>query len=548
MACGNSREYKGLKVLFLFLLSASLVAASSAAVFAQSQKIEEISPSFILQTQKGLQEYTGEKNKLQKSGVRKEHPAEKKAGNRRGVNFVLKGAEFNRSKFLTKTQIDNIVKPFVGKEVDFGDLQKIINAINGLYRQTGIFTALAVIPPQTIKNGIVRVNLVEGKLGSLAVKNRKYTRLSFIENRISLKSGEVVDLNRLNRDIVFFNRTTDLSVRANVLPGAAFGQTNVLLDVMEPGRTQIQYFADDYGSTSTGRDEMGANFRLNGLLRTDDYFSAYGIYGQDDNVYGSAAYSLILDRYDGRLTMSYGRNRINIIKGPYAQLGITGYSDSGVVDFDQPLLATGSWKLDMIPSFSYTKSRTSANGFMLSDITDYGYSLGTGMYWYFNRGMLSFYPTAQFVDSHEDFGRDRGIFLNRDFLSGYCLLYPGLQVYLNAAVQYSANKELPPDSLFQLGGASSLRAYEPGILSGDNGYYLQLELHRRLIGRTGVFGFADNGGVWPNPHREITDMGLGLDIAWNRFLLDVTGGYTLNKVTDYEDRFRVNFRLTWSII
>ena len=548
VSVGIKREYKGLKALFSILLSAALVAASSAAVFAQPQKIEEISPSFILQTQKGIQEYTGEKNNLQKSGVKKENQAASKAKNRKGVSFVLKRVEFNRSKFLKKGQIDKIIKPFTGKKVDFEDLQTLINGINGLYRQKGIFTALAVIPPQTIKNGVVRISLVEGKLGSLAVKNRKYTRLSFIENRIPLKSGETIDLNRLNRDIVFFNRTTGLNMKANVEPGASFGQTNVVLDVMEPGRTALQFFADNYGSTSTGRDELGAAFRLNGLLRADDYFSAYGIYGQNDNVYGSASYSLILDRYNGRLTLGYGRNRINIIRGPYAQLGITGYSDSGTVSFDQPLLATGSWKLDVMPSFSYTKSRTSSNGFMLSDVADYGYSLGPDLYRYFNRGMVSFYPMAQFVDSHEDFGRNRGLFMFKGFLNGYYFFNADWQAYFNSALQYSANSELSPDSLFQLGGVNSLRAYESGILSGDNGYYLQLELHRRLIGRTSGFLFADGGGVWPNPHREITDMGLGLDVAWNRFLLDLSGGYALNKVTDDQDRFRVNFRLTWNII
>ena len=538
-----------MRLFFCFLLSVFLVAASSAVVFAGSQQIEQVSPSFILQTQKGIQGYTGEKNSLQKSVARKQRRARVKAKGRTGVSFVLKGIRFNRSKFLDRQQIDRITKPFIGRRVDFADLQEIINGINGLYKRKGIFTALAIIPPQTVKNGVVRVALVEGKLGLLAIKNRKYTRPGFIEDRVPLKKGETVDLNRLNREIVFFNRTTGIHLRANMVPGAAYGQTNVVLDVLEPGRTALQLFADNYGGASTGRDELGAAFRFNGLLGDGDYFSAYGIYGQGGNVYGSAAYSLILDRYDGRLTVSYGRNQTHIIKGPYGQLGITGHSNSAAVSFDQPVFATGFWRLDVLPSFSYTSSETSSNGFGLSDVTDYGYSLGPELYWYGSRGMLSFYPYEQFVNSHEDFGRNSGIFVTRGFLGGYYQLYgPELYAYLNASAQYATNKGQPPDALFQLGGVSSLRAYEPGILAGDNGYYAQFELHRRLIGMTSGYLFADGGGVWPNPSKEITDCGLGLDVAWYRFLLNLSAGYALNKVTDDQPRFRVNFRLTWNVI
>ncbi|MDA8090027.1 MAG: hypothetical protein M0Z61_07380 [Nitrospiraceae bacterium] len=530
----------------VFVLAVAVLAPSF--VFAQSQMLDQVSPSFIMRTQKGVERYTGKSVSLEENGTKsRKNPGGKSKANE-GVSFLLKAVTFNHSDFLKKGQIEKIIKPFVGKEVCFADLQKIVNGINRLYRGKGVFTAVAIIPPQKIKNGTVRIELVEGKLGALTIKNSKYTRPGFIENRIPVKRGEVVDLGKLNREIVFLNRTTNLNVRADLEPGSSFGQTNLALSVKGPERVNIQFFADNYGSQSTGRDELGAYLGLNGLLGDDDTLSGYVIYGQDDNVYGSAAYSLILNRYDGRLNLSYSRNKINIIRGPYEQLGISGNSDSAALSFDQPLLATSSWKLDVVPSLSYTGSSTSSESFELSHVTDYAYSLGADLYWYFKRGMFLLNPAPQFINSHEEFGRNRGIFVFGNYLSGYYVFNRNWHATLNSAVQYAATEELAPSGLFQLGGISSLRAYEPGILSGDSGYYVQLELHRRLIGRTDAFVFGDGGGVWPNPNKEIADSGLGLDVAWSRFLLNLSAGYAFNKVTDDQDRFRVNFRLTWNIL
>ena len=57
------------------------------------------------------------------------------------------------SEILTKEEINNLVKPLVGKNVFIEDIQKVIDSINNLYAEKGFVTARAFLPEQTVQNG-----------------------------------------------------------------------------------------------------------------------------------------------------------------------------------------------------------------------------------------------------------------------------------------------------------------------------------------------------------------------------------------------------------
>ena len=54
----------------------------------------------------------------------------------------------------------------IGKNVTFKELQDLIENFNYLYATKGYVTARAFLPPQTIENGVVKINLVEGTVGN----------------------------------------------------------------------------------------------------------------------------------------------------------------------------------------------------------------------------------------------------------------------------------------------------------------------------------------------------------------------------------------------
>src|SRR4051812_29665194 len=112
-------------------------------------------------------------------------------------------------------------------------------------KRKGQVTASASLPPQHVADGQVKVELTEGKVGHVAIDGRQQTSEQFIDARLGLQPGDVVDVPQLTERARILNATSDLKVRVALQPGTEFGLTDVALSVIEPPRDTLQLFADN---------------------------------------------------------------------------------------------------------------------------------------------------------------------------------------------------------------------------------------------------------------------------------------------------------------
>jgi hemolysin activation/secretion protein len=122
-----------------------------------------------------------------------------------GPKFRLRKVEFDASKFITPAELDEIAKKYVGKNVDIASLLQLVADINAIYTERGIVTGIATLPEQDAKGGIVRVKLTEGRLQKTTIEGNKQTRTDYILQRVKEPEGEVLDVPKLNRDVIWFN-------------------------------------------------------------------------------------------------------------------------------------------------------------------------------------------------------------------------------------------------------------------------------------------------------------------------------------------------------
>lgn len=464
-----------------------------------------------------------------------------------GVEFVLQGVRFSESAFLARADLAAVAGPYIGKKVNFTALQKLVGDVDALYARKGLATAKAVLPPQEIRNGIVRIELVEGRLGELRVEGNGSTRAGHILGRIRIAPGSVVDLDSLKRQLVYFNRTSDIQLQAALRPGSAFGLTDVLILAQEPPRHDLRLFLDNQGSPSTGRYQAGASLRYNNLFGIGDSVSAY-LAGAEGAITGNVTYSLPVNRRNGRLSVSYARNRIGIIAGPFEQLDIKGNSSTAMLSLQQPLWVTEVWKLDGALALSRTESSTTLSGVSLGDSTIDKASLGASLSRVGARGGWSVSQSVAQAQSKEEFGADRSFIVYDGSFAGARRLGQRWSTVLNAGWQYTPETEIPAAERFLIGGISTVRGYQQGLLSGDKGYYLQLELHRPLSRSLTGFGFVDTGGVASSPTRQITGAGLGLNWRWRKRLnADLAVGYPFNQIVSDQDSYRIDARLVFDV-
>lgn len=479
-----------------------------------------------------------------------EAPAAAPAAGAEAVRFELTKVVFGPSELLSAAELDALAAPYVGRVVGMDDLAALVHAVNDAYRARGINTAQAVLAAQAIEGGVVRVDLVEGRLGELRVAGNEHVGESFILRRIHQQLGELVDGAGLRDDLVYINRTTDLQLRALLQPGGELGQTDILLQAEEPARHSFGVFVDNAGIESTGRERIGAQGHVWGLLGISDLLAGSVAYARG-GLEGRVAYSGIVNRRNGRLGVSASRNQINIIDGAYRDLDITGESTSYALDLRQPFMATQKWLLAGAASLSRVESSTEISGEEISstesNMATLAFSAGyraAGTEWSFTQA-VSRVDIDEPLRNTDKFTLAPGSFNWLQRLGG-----SGLLTRLNLGWQYSSSDFVPSGNLFQVGGVGTVRGYERGILAGPRGYYANAELHRPYRQNHDVYLFVDYGSVQSDYPRtqDITGAGVGVSgrwLGWLSYSLDV--GHAFDQVLGDQDSVSADFRLaaTW---
>ena len=483
-------------------------------------QIQQINPGAIqndIDRQRQQLEQQSRPPKLQGPAVvggEREKPGILKPG---GPKFRLNKVVFESSKFITAEELDAIAKNYVGKEADISTLQQIIADINAIYAERGIVTGIATLPEQDAKGGIVQIKLTEGRLQKQTIEGNKQTSTSYILQRVKEPEGEILDVPKLNRDVIWFNRTNDVQIKALLQPGTSFGLTDLQLAVIEPPIDTWQLFVDNQGVQTTGRLEGGMFYKRHGLFGVDDRLTFYGV-RSDGNLNGNIAYNIPVNIWGGRAGVSYTNGNIKIIQGPFVALDVSGRSTQAAVNFSQPVWVTQNWLLLLNAA---QIDGTTISRFSSVAVTNDHYNKTTGGFALTNSGnnyAITVSPSMNYIEWH-----DHVLFGNRTFntFTGTASLTANGPANFTANVlgswQYSPEKLLPGDQIFSVGGPTTVRGYPTNAVAGDSGYYLNAELHYNwssILKGLDTYIFTDWGAVFSTAPGIVELSSVGGGFSW----------------------------------
>jgi hemolysin activation/secretion protein len=550
---GRARMRKGARRRGVALLACALVAGLGA-----RPAVAQIAPGIIPggaenESRRQLERIERQQQRPQQQGPAVVGPARPqqdilKPG---GPKFRLNRLEFSESKFLSKAELEAIAAPVTGRMADFSDLQKVIAAINALYASKNIPTGIATLPPQNVKNGVVQIKLTEGRLDKMSVTGAARTRTDYILPRVAQKAGEVLDVPKLTRDVTWFNRTNDAQIRALLQPGTSFGLTDVQIATTEVPLNTLQFFWDNQGVKSTGRYQGGTYYRASGPLGIDDRFTFYGTTAAG-NLNGNVSYNLPFNPWGGRIGASYTQGAINVVDGPSAPLDVHGKSRLAAVNLSQPMWIDESWLLAFngAQALGFSQSRLAEN-VVTDDRTDKS-TAGIAVTHSGNDHSITIAPAYNYVKSHSAItDLDRWFSLYSATASLFVRLPANFSVAVNGSGQYTREKLLPGDQLFQIGGPTTVRGYPTNAVAGDSGYYVGYELHNNfgdLVKGLDVFAFIDMGEVFSTfPARtSLTSAGGGVSYSprpWVTFETSV--GVPWKSVVTDQRKYQLYFRGTF---
>ncbi len=454
----------------------------------------------------------------------------------------INSVEIDPSEILTNEEINNIIKPLVGKNVFISDLQKAIDELNNLYAQKGFVTARAYLPEQTVENGNIHIGLTESKIGNITVQENRWTKSKYITDRLPEKESQLFDIVELEKDVLDFNRYNEgVRLSANLKAGEKPGTTDIELMANESFPFHITGIMDNQGRYSTGSIRGGAMIYADSLFGLRDRMSL-GTYLSKGATSPFFDYNIPVNKHDGRVGFLYSSTFAKLKYGPFQDFGMGSNAYQYSLYYSQPIIRKPGFEMKAYGALNYKRSRTFSSIEILDDwigATDQISSVEAALQlrkdtkygiWYLNQNAYYAFPLFKSDRDNHYFKYGGSVVRLHDFSHGVIgQLRSNYQIV-------PGDKQIPYLDMIQTGGLATVRGYQEGIMIGKNGYFISGELMFPLLPREitsprsgekipfigkyikGAI-FADHAGIFPSASEDyyggsyfLASLGMGLRI------------------------------------
>jgi hemolysin activation/secretion protein len=167
-------------------------------------------------------------------------------------DFVVEG-----STLLSRDKIEETLAKYKGPGRTIADIDKARLDLERAYQQLGYPTVLVVVPEQTVEEGTVRLNVVEGRLLSIAVTGNKYfSRYNILGKLPSVKIGALLYEPEFVKQLDMVNANPDLKVAPVLKPSSESGMVDLELKAKERMPLHAKMTGDNKGAITTPADRI----------------------------------------------------------------------------------------------------------------------------------------------------------------------------------------------------------------------------------------------------------------------------------------------------
>ena len=461
------------------------------------------------------------------------------------LRFRVAGFSITRASAFAEVELQALLKEFVGRELSLADLERAAGVITLYYRDRGYFIARAYVPAQAIRDGIVEITVLEGKLDRITLKLATELRLreSVVDGtlRSSLPAGGVIREAELERGLLMLNDLPGVDVRSVLSPGAELGTSIITAEVSEGPLATGSLDFDNQGSKFTGPYRLGATLNLNNPSGYGDLFTARAT-GSSGTGYGRFAYQMPLGYSGFRLGGAYAETRYRLCC-EFAPLEAKGEAQTATINAAYPFVRGRAFSLygtaayDARRFFNTTiagpTSDKKANVITLGINGDNRDRLGGGgqsvVALAVSSGSLDLDATAANRAADAATARTHGRYGKTAYsLARAQPLGDTVSAYVAIAGQL-ASRNLDSSEKFVLGGPYGVRGYPMGEAAGDAGLLVNVELRYDFQPALQFTAFVDHGQIrlhrnewagWQGANTRIRNRyGLssyGVGLNWNQ--------------------------------
>jgi hemolysin activation/secretion protein len=460
-------------------------------------------------------------------------------------------------------ELEVLVSDWQGRAVTADELRAVQARLTRHYVESGYVTSGALLPDQTVSDGVVTILIVEGRITDIELEGQQHLRPGYLTGR--LETAAPLQVNELEQKIQLLQRNPMVQrINAQVAPAPVQGENVLRVRVKEESPYAAGVVYDNGRPPSIGSDELEFWVMDKSLFGWGDRLEAHYSINDGPNGYW-LGYSLPLNARDTTLAVAYERNDSLVIEEPFDDIDIESRFNRAEISLRHPFIKNLEQELALSVGMEWRHAET----FLLNE--DYSFAPGV------DDGETKV-TLVHFVQEWLDRGQDRLVALRSDIRWGVDLFDATVNSnlpdgeYLGWEGQFQWVERLPvldsrlvirgvaqltsdsllPSEKFSIGGMDTVRGYRENYLTTDRGLAAGIEWqvpvgHLKIPGvSTGFndgllelaafydYGQGSNKSFQDPDPDNISSVGLG--VLWHpaeRVAAKVYWGYALRNVDDY---------------
>jgi len=185
--------------------------------------------------------------------------------------FVLRGVSLVGATAISEDRIATAYRSYLGKMVSQTDLASIASAVSETYRSSGFHLSRAIIPPQDIRGGTIRIQVVEGSVTDVTLQGEGAGAFGVRPLLNAVLAEHPSRLSTLERQLLLVNGLPGVRITDSALEeiGGPTGRFRLVLN-LKVWHVYTSFGIDNFGASSVGPWQGYATGAFNSYLMPGD--------------------------------------------------------------------------------------------------------------------------------------------------------------------------------------------------------------------------------------------------------------------------------------
>ena len=434
--------------------------------------------------------------------------------------FAITRFEVEGNTLLKPAEIEAATAGLSGAQKNFGDIQRALEVLEEVYRKRGFGVVQVLLPEQDITRGIVRLRVIEPRIGKIAVEGNKfYDEANVRRSMPELAAGATPNSIRIAQNLQLLSENPSKQTTLLLKSGANDREIDAAIKVTDERPYKFVVTADNTGTVETGRFRTGFAVQHANLFNRDHVGNLQYVTSPENpnkvSIYG-AGYRIPL----------YAQNASIDLFGGYSDVssgtlqGLFNVSGSGTIlgaKYNWHLPKVGEYEHRLSTGIDYRAFKNNVTligtgGGLVPDITIHPFSLTYNGLFRMSNSEVGFnvsYSRNFFHGGNDgadsDFKRSRA-----DATADYRIWRVGANYthvfaqdwqFRTVVTGQFSEDALVSGEQFGYGGPDSVRGFNVREIANDKGYAAQVEVYTPDLGakfswpdvKMRLLGFYDFG-------------------------------------------------------